>query len=205
MIRAHSIDSSAIVKNVVQHCEAGSSLAIAYFYFDFNDPRKQTSSHLVRSLLTQFSRSNSLQSLPEALVDLHTRRCRSLGGEDQPVDEDLLDVLKQVIESFQDAYIIIDALDECKDQHDLLTVLEKIAGWELDNLHIIATSRRERYIEDRLLRITSAPIHLGSELVDGDIKVYLNSRLRDDIRFRKWTSEEQEEIDAALMRGAQGM
>jgi hypothetical protein len=51
-----------------------------------------------------------------------------------------------MVQEFDEAYIILDALDECKDGMELLENVDEIAGWNLKKLHILATSRREKDI-----------------------------------------------------------
>ena len=117
-----------------------------------------------------------------------------------------MNTLKSVIECFNlHVYLIIDALDECSDQTDLLMVLAEIAGWKLYNLHVLATSRREPDIEKRLTPIVSSIISLDSDLVDTDIRLYISTTLVRDPRFRIWTAAERNEIETNLMQQARGM
>ena len=114
--------------------------------------------------------------------------------------------LKSVIECFNlHVYLMIDALDECSDQTDLLMVLAEIAGWKLDNLHVLATSRREPNIEKHLTPIVSSIVSLDSDLVDADIRLYLSTTLVRDLRFRIWTAAERSEVETNLMQQARGM
>lgn len=73
-----------------------------------------------------------------------------------------------MIQEFPQTYIILDALDECADREGLMEVLEKIAGWKLQNLHLLVTSRKERDIERSLDRFVAVCLH--SELADKDIQ-----------------------------------
>lgn len=126
-------------------------------------------------------------------------------GSKRPTSVDLLNALKSTLDISHNVYIILDALDECSDQCNLLGFLTEIANWELDNVHIIATSRRERRIEDGLTHLVSGQLDLDSDRVDADIRVYLNAQLDRDTRFQKWTAEERLEIKDTLIRGARGM
>jgi hypothetical protein len=90
-----------------------------------------------------------------------------------------------------------------------MSVLEEIAGWQLQNLHLLVTSRRERDIESSLEGFVDLQnrICLQSELVDIDIQRYVQQRLSDDNSLRKWDKDAtiRQEIEAALMKGARGM
>ena len=100
---------------------------------------------------------------------------------------------------------MIDALDECSDQADLLAVLVEMADWKLHNLHVLATSRREPDINERLTPIVSLIVSLDSDLVDADIRLYLSTTLVRDKRFRVWNAVERQEIEENLMQQARGM
>ena len=126
-------------------------------------------------------------------------------GSQQASPADLMKTLKSVIGDFRHVYFMIDALDECSDQADLLAVLVEIAGWKLDNLHVLATSRREPDINERLTPIVSLIVSLDSDLVDADIRLYLSTTLVRDKRFRVWNAEERKEIEGNLMQQARGM
>lgn len=118
---------------------------------------------------------------------------------------DLLAALRKLIADVHQVYLVIDALDESSDQHELLGILLEIANWELDNLHLLATSRRERYIEDRLTPIVSSRTGLDSDLVDADIRAYLRITMLRDFRFKMWSAGERQEVEDSLMQRAQGM
>jgi hypothetical protein len=47
--------SSTIIEDVISHCLADSTAGVVYFYFDFNDVKKQYQENLIRSLITQLS------------------------------------------------------------------------------------------------------------------------------------------------------
>lgn len=126
----------------------------------------------------------------------------------QPSVEGLLDALRQMFQIFSATYIILDALDECVDQEDLLRVIETIAGWQLQNLHITVTSRKERDIQSALESLvdTCNIIPLERAVVDEDIRKYVRHRMSTDKKLQKWQNgETQTDIEVALMKGAHGM
>ena len=76
---------------------------------------------------------------------------KSCGEIQQPSDEQLQNVLRDILHRFSKAYIIIDALDECTDRKKTLNWADKlisdtIANGNAANLHIVVTSRPERDI-----------------------------------------------------------
>jgi hypothetical protein len=106
-------------------------------------------------------------------------------------------------------YVVLDALDECAQRLELMDMLEAVAGWQLNNLHLLMTSRKERDIERSLeeyIREEDA-MCLQRDVVDKDIQRYVQQRLRDDKGLAKWNKDAsvREEIEEALMHGACGM
>ena len=139
---------------------------------------------------------------PDVLLKLHAA-CH--GGSQQVSTSDLVKVLKSIIGNFHHVYFIIDALDECTDQKELLKALAEISDWKLHNSHVLATSRREQYIEEGLTQIKTSETNVDSVRVDEDIRCYLRSILENDNRFQIWTREEQQEIEGTMMERANGM
>jgi hypothetical protein len=191
---------SSIIHEVEGHCSQDPSvLTLAYFYFDFKDAKKQVVRSLICSLVTQFSRTCT--STPEGLATLYSK---CLDGQHTPTSTSLMKALRDIITGFHHAYIVIDALDECAEPDDLLSFIEEVTGWGLDNLHILATSRRNQITEFVASR-TSYTINIQSAVVDMDIQTHIRERLQNDIRLRKWPLKVKQEIESGLMLGAKGM
>ncbi|KAI9766559.1 MAG: hypothetical protein M1839_004886 [Geoglossum umbratile] len=106
-----TILTSTIVEDVLQHCHLGRTLAVAYFYFDFNDVEKQQHEKMIRSLITHLSIQSA--STPRALESLFSS-CRN--GERQPTTSTLLETLQEMVQEFDETFIILDALDCCNDE-----------------------------------------------------------------------------------------
>lgn len=87
--------------------------------------------------------------------------------------------------------------------------LETIAGWRLNNLHLLFTSRREWEMERSLEEIVDCQNRIGlqSNVVDADIQQYIRQRLSDDKSLHKWAKDIaiRQEIETALMKKARGM
>ncbi|SLM39321.1 P-loop containing nucleoside triphosphate hydrolase [Lasallia pustulata] len=196
--------SSTIINAVLQEPQSKSEIAVAYFYFDFNDVEKQKSDKMIRSLITQLSRQSKkkLNKL-EALFSF----CDN--GERQPDVEGLLRVLKEVLEGFDETYIVLDALDECTDRKELLERMGEIQGWKLRQLRMLVTSRWLIDIKESLEPLTESRgrICIQSSLVDADILTYVRGRLQNDRDLKRWRGmpQVQEEIETTLKEKANGM
>ena len=192
--------SSTIIQDVISYCRSNTSFAAAYFYFDFRDPAKQRAENLVRSLIKQFS--VQCTGIPGPLEALYFQ---IQDGSRQTTVEALVSTLRDIMQTFQHTYIVLDALDECSEREDLLNLIEEIIDWKIETLHLLATSRKEQDIDDCLSSRVSNEINIQSSLVDADIRVHVRDQLRKDRKLKKWSPAAQSEIETALVDGAHGM
>ena len=93
-------------------------------------------------------------------------------------------ILQHIIKSFDNVYILLDALDECDEREDLCDCIAEIIGWKIGTLHLLATSRREKDIEDCLLPLLTCQLCIHSELVADDIRTHVLERLSHDIKLK---------------------
>lgn len=142
------------------------------------------------------------KNTPEALNALFAR---SQDGQHQPTTEGLVLALQHMLRDFDQSFIILDALDECKEREELLGLIETIVNWKLKMLHLLATSRRLNDIEETLTPLITGHICIQSALIDADICIHIRERLQNDPRLRKWPENVRLEIEKALMEGAHGM
>jgi hypothetical protein len=199
-----TILSSTVIEHLLQHCDGDASMVTAYFYFDFNDTQKQDPELMLRSLLCQLLRRAVV--IPKDVEALFSS-CEN--GKRQPSLHALLEVTRQVAQEFMHVYVILDALDECSQRLELMDMLETVAGWKLDNLHLVMTSRKERDIESSLESYVGEEeaVCLQQNVVDKDIQRYVQQQLSEKKNLVKWNKDAaiRQEIEAALMRGARGM
>ena len=199
-----TILSSTVVENLLQYCHDDTNMVTAYFYFDFNDAQKQDPELMLRSLLCQLVQRSVV--IPKG-VDALFSSCEN--GRRKPSSHALLQAIKEAAQEFMHVYVVLDALDECAQRSELMDMLETVAGWQLDNLHLLMTSRKERDIESSLESYVAeeGAVCLQRDVVDKDIQRYVQQRLRVDKGLAKWNNDAvvRQEIEAALMGGARGM
>lgn len=173
---------------------------VCYFYFDFNDIEKQSSKKAIRSLLFQLTlqQPNRLQILEQLY-----QKCGN--GQQQPAEDVIRSLLKDAVACTGRKYIILDALDECTDREDFMTVVRELVDLQQEGLRIMITSRREKDIEEQLGSIANYNINTQSAIVDEDIRVYVRDRLTRDSKLKKWPEKVQEDIIAVLMEKSDGM
>lgn len=193
--------SSSVILDVKAFCEANARYGYAYFFFDSRNSQTELLlvEKLIRSLIWQFSKQCG--GLPARLVDLYGN------GPDhqQPSLDSLYSTLQCIIEGFEQAYIIVDSLDECIERVKLLKWIEKIAGWKVGKLHLLITSREERDIEDGLRLLTPDRVRISGASEssnNSDIETYLNAMLSD---LNRWDQATQDNVKDTLMKRADGM
>lgn len=185
---------------MISQYQSKPKVAVAYFYFDFNDLDKQRTEKLIGSLIIQFAAQ--CPYLPDSLQSAYSQ---SQSGQKHPTIEDMTTILHQMLKIFNAAYILLDALDECTDREDLLEFIEALVGWNMKSLHILTTSRKENDIAKSLEPLRACQLCIQSALVDPDIRVHVLERLSNDSELKKWPADVQTEIEDTLMQGAKGM
>ena len=193
------LDSSTIIENIIQHCKTDVSLACAYFFFDGRDSQHALQLHenIIRSLIKQFS--VQCGNIPNALVQLYG------GGHQQPQIHSLKDVLLQILDRFQEAYIIIDSLDECSDRGKLLGWIAEIMSWKVAKLHLLTTSRPERDIETHMQSLDACSVTLEGESVASDIEKYIDWTLQEGDKWKFWDKLVLDQVKMKLMEDAGAM
>ena len=195
-----TIMASTIIEHLKLSMVGKPGHALAFFYFDFNDPAKQSVRVLISSLLAQlgYIQPNSMQKI-EMLYDQYSQQ--------QPTFASLQLTLRAVLAELSNVTIVLDALDECNERENLADFMTKMHQWDLRHIHILFTSRRLPEFEDKLKPISTGSIDIQSALVDNDIRLVISSRLNSDDRLRKWCADLnlRQEIEVTLVKGAEGM
>lgn len=182
--------------------------SVLYFYFAFSDARKQCLDHAMRALILQ------LYDNGQAEVRKPLEECFAQNevGRQQPSLKTLCRTFQQMARHAGDLWVVLDALDECKVEHQQR---RELLEWTLDlqvensNLHLLVTSRNEHDIKSAIERLQCAKeyIPLHGELVSEDIGSYVRERVRNGRGFKRWRSREhvQQEIEDSLTERADGM
>lgn len=194
-----TVISSTIIENLLESHRKDPKANIAYFYFDFSDVLKQNVEGCLRSLLRRLS----ARELPAVVETLH-RQAQECNA--QPGSDALTDTLKAVLQQAPLTFLVFDALDECKEVKKLIEKIAEIKRWELPNVRILATSRREPDIT-KAMDVLARPICLETKLIDEDIKTFVQQSFRSDGPLERWSKDAKakQEIEDALAAGSNGM
>lgn len=171
-----------------------------FFYFDFNNGHQQTLIQLLCCLLGQM-----LPKSPSCFEILRSLYCEYGQGTSCPAPNSLIACLHKALGSFDDIFVVIDALDECTTTEELMTFLETAIEWELPSLHLLLTSRKTIEIDEVLTTLVQASAALTPGDIDPDIQRYLSRVLRDDKDFKRWDRKSLAEIEDVLAKRASGM
>ena len=196
--------SASIIQDLSLCCKDNSEKALAYYFFKFENAQEHDPIMMLKSFIQQLLRH--CVTIPPTVKGLFSK---IKGGGRAPLSQEVLELFRLTLGLFPCVYLVVDALDECDQQANLLKILEKVATWQLHNIHLIVTSRQERFVELSLEAYMSREsfINLPSDIIDEDIKIYMQERFNGDIQLKKWHSNSTigDEINVALADGAQGM
>ncbi|KAK6433559.1 hypothetical protein LTR95_010262 [Oleoguttula sp. CCFEE 5521] len=201
-----SILSAGICRELEEDCSNDPAKTLAIWFFDFNDNAKQDPSNMLRSLVGQFL--NGCAHIPASVQSLYAT-CEKSGR--SPSADDLLLLLKHVLQTIPTPLIVLDALDECTNRASLFEIIEALHIWKISGVRILMTSRREIDIEEALEDFVpeTAWTCLETDLVDKDIRTYVHERLTKDKSFRRWQGPNERdlraEIETMLGQKANGM
>ncbi|KIX03048.1 uncharacterized protein Z518_06598 [Rhinocladiella mackenziei CBS 650.93] len=192
--------SAATLQHILECQQSQPGIMVGYFYFDFNDIEKQSWRKAIRSLLFQLALQDS--GIFQDLEKLY-QQCAS--GQHQPPETSIQPLFREAAARPGKKFIFLDALDECTDREEFLTFLDDLMEFKPPNLHVLATSRLEKDIEEVLSSIADHNINIQSALVDSDIRLYIRDRMETDKKLKKWPLSVQNEITTALTEKAGGM
>lgn len=172
---------------------------VAFFHFAFNDSVNGTAEMFARSLIHQLSPTSSYPTV--ALESLY-QTCQV--RKDVPTLQQLTHVLNDLIGSFEDVFIILDALDEAPQKLELWKVLKILTGAAADNVHLFLTSRPNIDSEMELLGVHPLRVQMKAEHVSADILIVIQDRLRNDPKLSKF-HKFHEKIEISISNKADGM
>ena len=183
--------------------EADVSSTVAYWYFDFDNSASLNVSNMLRSLIKQLCIGET--TLPTAVQEM-CAKYRASGH--QPTTKVLLTILHSAIDSIRrKTFLVLDALDEYPEsrRQELLAAIKLLRDSEHDDIHVLATSRREHDIEHTLNPITTQAVSIQGLVVDDDIRTHVQATLPEDPRLCRLSPSMKETIEVRLVSSAHGM
>lgn len=183
-----TILSARIINALLSDQSQDSWLPPLYFFFDTRDADKQSIESLLRSLVSQLSSIST-----QAMGVLGTAFGGKFeDGDVRPSCAELAELFSAMLhEAGGKIRIVVDALDECNTQDDVLFWMRSLAP-ELTNVGFLVTSRDEGPIELAMkdwLDEGENFVSLPSLMIDKDISSYIQWTLQSDKAFSRWRTQ----------------
>ena len=179
--------------------------ALAYFYCDRNQVDRQNSVSILRSFVRQLSMTRDGGAIQTSAVQLYKKK-RQKGFASGDLDkEECVDLLLQHVNAYPQTTLILDALDECEHNLEIIKVFDHLICVSLKPIKIFISSRPDENIKERFEKGPNVSIKATDN--QDDIAKFVNEKLGEDDENRrtKLSSNLKETIIAVLLSKSQGM
>ncbi|KAI1627396.1 ankyrin repeat-containing domain protein, partial [Exophiala viscosa] len=175
---------------------------VAYYYYDYAEQLSQNPPHLARSLLRQLC--SARETVAPSVAEFYQRTRNDV--KDQTWFHDLLAVLGQVVATYTQCFIVIDAFDEAdaqSQQRGLFEVMDAMRSFTRNAVKFLVTAR------PHVLNTTSRfhnPVTIDIMAEAQDIRLFLTKAINDhrDSEFSLDDSLRGQVLDT-LCNSANGM
>jgi len=167
--------SSLVIDKLCDQAGDG-DIAVAGFYCDFLTQQEQTVTNMIGAILKQVAGRGGI---PKDIRKAFLKAKREFGGRG-PLLAELMRMLRTAIASVRQAFICIDALDECLQKHrpELLESLRDIVR-QSPGTRIFLTGRS--YVEGAVQKYFAEAVVITVTPNTGDMRNFLEMKLdRDD-------------------------
>ncbi|GAB1317934.1 hypothetical protein MFIFM68171_08144 [Madurella fahalii] len=187
------------------------AIGIAYLYISHSHPdTDHTAECLLKNLLGQLARP--LQQIEDALEQFnHVQRLYKLHGQHHsvttPTWDEIVDAFHHIAKWYRHIFIVIDALDECRQPEERKKLLKKLCSLQSSSnldLRIFATSRLDswsQWVDGPGSNCRSVEIRAQSE----DIKKYLEEEMVKLADHPAGAPELKEKIRSEVVKKADGV
>ncbi|KAJ3900237.1 hypothetical protein F5879DRAFT_925597, partial [Lentinula edodes] len=182
---------TVLITTISQEIQQSNPNAIWYHYFDTRDNSglKSTYRGFLLSLIKQLGIGN--EGVNPALYALYKSNKFT-----KITAEELHKLLKTMIKERNTGYIVVDALDECKEAEEVMKWLSAYSG----QLWILVTSRLQANSFGK--EVTEITLQGGESQINEDIELYLKSKVDTITRFKGKTGDH---IKESLRNDAHGV
>ncbi|KAH8694435.1 hypothetical protein BGZ61DRAFT_352599, partial [Ilyonectria robusta] len=192
-----TILTSIVINDLMDRFQNDSSTGLVYIYCDLQRQEEQRADGLLANVLKQLAQCHV--SLPESLKSLHDHH---QGRRTRPSFDDIWSTLQSVSALFAKVFIVVDALDEFQSADCRTRILSAIFDLQAKyNVKLFATSRWVAEIVEKFEGSLTLPIRA----TDGDLKIYLDDRMKRLQSFIVYDPALQMKIEARISDRADGM
>jgi hypothetical protein len=158
---------------------------------------------MMSSIAAQIESSLCYDKLSPALKRLYAD-CQRTGSCRQPTLDEVMNLIAALLTLIPRVYIVLDALDECRDREKLL---EAIVGLRKSAVKakFFVTSRQESDIIEALTEDGFTTISILDDAIKHDIELFINSALQNDTHLRRLPKDLKSHIQSTLTDGAKSM
>ncbi|KAI0099814.1 hypothetical protein GGR51DRAFT_564649 [Nemania sp. FL0031] len=158
---------------------------VAYFFYSFSKNDCRHVAHGLRVLALQLLAFVGTPS--DKLVDLYETEMQFSPHLDNI--RAMASVVQELITRNNDLYIVIDGIDECEDEKNMINVIRLLIDQStLGTVRWLFTSRVSE-IEKTMRSLQAVEIHPSQDDIRDDIKSYLSSKISCEHCLREWTDE----------------
>ncbi|PWI64589.1 hypothetical protein PCL_09519 [Purpureocillium lilacinum] len=193
-----TIFTSTVVDSLQTRYRDDTSVGIAYIYCDYRRQDEQTAKDLLASLLKQLA--ECLPTFPEAMKSIYGRHKKM---HSRPSFHEVASALETVLALYSRVFILVDALDECRESdHSRTKFVDYVFKLLVKSkLNVFATSR---FIPDIIHKFEES-IVLEIRATDEDVRQYIDGHMSRLPRFVQGNLHLQDEIKAGIVQSVQGM
>ena len=173
----------------------GQARAVAFFFFDSNEGRRQSVTNMLPSLLTQLLSGEPLEVIKH-------RHDALLGVGVALSETTCFKQLQQAIRTksiTKAVYILVDAIDESDDMASAFSQLSK-----LQHVHVMMTCQ-DPASDELPVGLTTISVDLSPETANADIRSYVVTCLAEDTRLKRFLDAEKRIILDQLLSACDGM
>ncbi|OBT88430.1 hypothetical protein VE02_03298 [Pseudogymnoascus sp. 03VT05] len=189
---------SAIAVDQLYETTHNHSIGVAYVFCNYKMQSEQNTLTLLSAILKQ--QVQAQPSAPEAanaLYKLHSDR-----GTMATLDE-ISNILKVTLKSFSTVYVVVDALDECSDEHKTpLRLLERLRDLQNDrDIRLMITSRFIPEIQEEFKSAPKLEVRANPE----DVAKFVKGKILRLHRCVQRDDELKREVEERIVEAVDGM
>ena len=159
---------TSIAVNELQQNPGDAEVGVAYFYCSFWNPN-QSANDILGSLLQQLARQSTV--LDEAIKVCYEQHAKQ---ETRPHVDKVSDLLSLQCQKLKNVYILIDALDECKEGQNFRKALLIVLGRLVPITRLMVTSRPISSIAKEV----NFDLRVNIKADDNDVRSFLEAQIK---------------------------
>ena len=181
--------------------------ALAYFYCDRNESARQDPELILSSFTRQLSLSRNGDAIQHSLVQLYYQKRKTGFASGKLKIEESRDILLQLVRTYPQTTLVLDALDEChkETRTQLVDILDTLVTQSPKPVKIFISSRPDQDIKHRFWR--GPNVHIKATDNRDDIAKFVNDKLNNSPEY--WQNsinrDLKREICETLVDKSEGM